>query len=282
MTVSWKTISGNLQGDVSYSLRKSTVTPQYIDFDLIAFSEMWSEFDLAFEYRRDDSETWKTDAYISQTTANYLTKNHLYGLTASKSGESNLIRWEYANSGYLFGQSLQIRVIVLPRIRVFSRANSVHAISEIYGNSKIDFVGQSNHNCIGINQSGQYMCLGGGDFYIIDSLSADELKSSSSSSYEEYYILSGSLIPDVTGNYYEYGVSASGSKSYKLETGDWYLWFADDGMYQAWLIHDEVDVIHPPVAIWYSSGNNPDNPIALPTFTPVSPASGIGTLTLGS
>ena len=178
----WTSISGHLQGDISYNLRKSLVTDTYVDFELTAFAERWSEFDLAFEYRKDNREVWQEDASITQTTANYLDGNKLYGLTSIKDGEAHLIRWQYADNNYLFSESLQIRLRVLPRVRVFSRANSNNPISELYGNSKANLDGMSRHDCIGIDQNGNFMCVGADVFYVITSLDEEEFSSSSSSS----------------------------------------------------------------------------------------------------
>ena len=192
MISSWTTISGHLQGDVSYSLRKSVVTDTYVDIELTAFSEKWQEFDLALEYRKDERQAWQTNASITQTTANYLDGNKLFGFTASKDGEVHLIRWQYSDNSYLFSQSAQIRLRPLPRIRTFSQANSNHPIVELYSKGRVNFIGQSRHDCIGIDNNGNYMCVGSDVFYIIESLDVEEFSSSSESSFSSDSSLSSS------------------------------------------------------------------------------------------
>ena len=117
---SWTTISGHLQGDISYRLRKTLVAPTHIDFELTAFGEKWQKFDVAFEYRKDNRELWQTDASLTRATSEYLRGNRLLGLTASKDGEVHSIRWQYADNDFQFSDSLQIRIRFLPRIRIFS------------------------------------------------------------------------------------------------------------------------------------------------------------------
>ena len=177
----WKNISGYLQGDISYDLRKVLVTPIYIEFELTAFGERWQSFDIAFEYRADEREEWLSNAVITETTAEFLRSNKLYGLTASKYGETHKIVWQYSGNDLFYSDTPQIRLRFLPRVRVFS-SGSYHSISSVYGEGLADLDGLSRHNCIGIDQNGNYMCVGASVFYIIDSLDAEEYSSSSSSS----------------------------------------------------------------------------------------------------
>jgi len=188
-TGDWTTLVGSLQGDVSYLIRKTLVTPVYIDFELILFGEKWPEVDMAFEYRVSEKEQWLEDAIIISTTANYLKDNKMLGLGISKYGTTHSLRWKYSDNNLIYGQQPQIRLRVLPRIRVFSSAGvDYHTISSEYGESLINFDGMSRHNCTGINNSGQYMCLGAHSFYVLDSLDTEEESTSSSSSSTSYII----------------------------------------------------------------------------------------------
>ena len=156
----WKNLKGHVQGDISYNLRKSSLTDVYIELDLIAFGEKWTEFDIAFEYRPDERDEWRSDAVITQTTANYLRGNKLYGLSASKYGSVNSIRWKYSENNLFYSNVPQIRIRVLPRIRTFSSAEAtygIHSVSYAYGDSLVDLDGISRHKCIGINNIGQYI-----------------------------------------------------------------------------------------------------------------------------
>jgi len=168
----WTVLKSHIQGDVSYRIRKSAVTPEYVDFELISFSEKWQQFDIAFEYRSDERDEWEEDAYITSTTATYLMNNKLYGLSATKDGEEHLIRWKYINNGILNGSTPQIRARIIPRVRVFSCGTDNYSISSIYGDRFVDFGGISEHNCIGIDNNGKYMCVNATSFYILESLSA--------------------------------------------------------------------------------------------------------------
>jgi hypothetical protein len=172
--------SGFVPDDITYTLNVTSVDHSYINFDLIAQGEMWTNFDICFEYRLNDRSEFLSDAVITQTTAKYLRGNKLYGLSASKNGISNTIIWKYADNGLFYSNVPQIRIKVLPRIRVFSSAGTYKNISSLYGDALINFDGQSRHTCIGINKSGYYMCVGSDVFYVIDSLDAEEFSSSSS------------------------------------------------------------------------------------------------------
>lgn len=178
----WKIIKGHLQGDISYDLRKILVTPVYIELELTTFGEKWQEFDVSFEYRFNDAEEWRTDAIITEISSKYMDGNKLYGLTASKYGETHTIIWKYSDNNLLYGSVPQIRFTLLPRVRIFSEANNQYSVSSLYGQNLVDFDGISRHHCVGINDEGYYMCLGAHSFYIIDSLDAEEESTSSETS----------------------------------------------------------------------------------------------------
>jgi hypothetical protein len=181
-TSNWTTIKGNFQGDISYSLRKVLVTPVYIDLELTIFGERWEEVDIGFEYRLNNKEEWKSDAIIVQSTSKYLRGNKLFGLSVSKYGEIHTIQWKYSENNLFFSNTPQIKLNVLPRIRVFSSSGVYNQVSSVYGDGLTDLKGQTRHRAIGVNESGQYMCLGQDVFYIIDSLEDEEYSTSSDSS----------------------------------------------------------------------------------------------------
>jgi hypothetical protein len=178
----WKILKGHLQGDISYDLIKVLTTPIYVELEIVAFGQKWEEFDIAFEYRLNDKETWKEDAVIIETTANYLKGNRLYGLSASKDGVTHTIIWKYSENNILYSMVPQIRLRFLPRLRAFGSVNSNHSIVSMYGDSLINFDGISRHDCVGIDKYGRYICLGAHSIYIIDSLDAEEESTSSESS----------------------------------------------------------------------------------------------------
>lgn len=175
-------ISSHVQGDVSCYVRKTHVDSQYVEFEFMAFSNNWPEFDIVFEYRRDHLETWRDDASMTETTANYLKGNKLYGITASQYGIQHLIKWKYSDNNLSFGNTVEVRISILPRVRVFSYANSACTISSMYGDSLVNLDEISDHNCIGIDHDGNYMCIGDSVFYVLSSLDIEGLSTSSSSS----------------------------------------------------------------------------------------------------
>lgn len=178
----WTTINGYVQGDISYNLRKVLVTPVYAEFEITGFSEKWMEFDIAFEYRSDERYQWMEDSVITETSANYLRGNKIFGLQASKDGVVNTIFWKYSDNNLFYGSSPQIRLRVLPRVRLFGNTNSKYTIVEAYGDSLLNMEGLSGYNIVGLDQSGRYMGVGDSIFYIMDDLGSESLSSSDSSS----------------------------------------------------------------------------------------------------
>jgi len=159
-----------VQGDFSYVISPSTVTSSYIDFYIRIFSEKWSHVDIAFEYKSDENSSFNTDAAITSTDATFLNENKLYGLPACASGESSLIRWKYGDNNIDYGNNTIIRIRSLPRVRIFSEANSSYCSSTAYGQHLSDFNFSTTHKVIGLNDSGQYMAVDSTSFYILDSL----------------------------------------------------------------------------------------------------------------
>ena len=167
----WTNLGTHIQGDVSLEYDQSIVTNDYVDFKLIAFAEKWDQFDIAFEYRKDARDPWQEDAVIIQTTATYLKDNKLFGLNASKAGVTHLIRWKYSDNHLLYGNVPEIRIRILPRIRIFGKTGNAYSISSIYGDSFADFTNMSLNKCIGINNSNQFMCVDKATFFVMNSLS---------------------------------------------------------------------------------------------------------------
>ena len=177
----WTTVNGYVQGDVSYNLRRVLVTTVFAEFEVTAFSEKWQEFDLAFEYRLDERNTWMEDAVITETDANYLRGNKLYGLKASQSGYVNTVIWKYSDNNLFYGNIPQIRLRVLPRVRLFGNTNSNHSVISLYGDSLLNLEGLSEYNIVGVDNNGRHMGVGDNVFYIMDDLGSESSESSSSS-----------------------------------------------------------------------------------------------------
>ena len=200
---SWTNLKGHLQGDISYDLKRVLVNSVYVDFDLVTFGEKWTKVDIAFEYRLTPKENWRTDAVIISTTADYLRENKLYGLTASKYGTTNSLRWKYSENNLFYSDTPEIRLRVLPRIRTFGSANSTYSISSAYGDSLVDLNAVTSHKCIGIDNNGRYMCVDSSSFYIMDSLNdASRLYSYSGVLNPNFaiHINSGNYIVSDSGN----------------------------------------------------------------------------------
>lgn len=172
MTGNWNNLSFTMQGDVSYSLSISSVSLLSVDFRLIGYSEKWNNFDVAFEYQDKESLAWIDDASIISTNAKYLKGNKLYGLDASKYGSTNIFRWKYIDNHFLMGNTINVRIRILPRIKNFGHFYPYSSVSESYGENKADIDSWSNDKkCLMINNVGQYVCSNGADITVYNSLS---------------------------------------------------------------------------------------------------------------
>ncbi len=159
MITSWNNLLGLVQGDISYNLRVFDIQDGYVDFLITAFSERWSEFDASFEYKLDLEFKWKDDMAVVSDNSKQVEKNKLYGLSASKYGSANIIRWYFEYNRVFIGQNVHVRVNILPRIRSFSTSGRHHLVTETNNANMIKANGSSNEEIvIGVNQSGQHIC----------------------------------------------------------------------------------------------------------------------------
>lgn len=169
---SWNTISTILNGEISYYIKKYSLSQTTVDLQIVASSVRWDNFDIEFEYRNNAEESWKTDANLTFTSGNSINKNRVYNLQTSYYGTSNIIRWDFSKNNIQYGSNISIRIKILPRIRNFSLSLINYIISETYGQSNINLIsGSSNKQCIGLNMDGKYICLTNTSLRIFNELS---------------------------------------------------------------------------------------------------------------
>lgn len=170
---SWSTISTIINGDISYVLKQTNLTNDSVDFILTSYSLKWDEFDISIEYRNSSLDEWRDDIVLTFTTANMISNNQVYGLQASQYGTDNTIRWNFSNNNVSFGTSIQLLIRIVPRIRNFSRSVLGNIVTDLYGNHNSSWVGSSGtHRFMGMNKIGQYMCISGSSFYILDTITS--------------------------------------------------------------------------------------------------------------
>ena len=115
-TGEWKIGSKMVQGDFSYSLTIEAVYRDKIVYTLVVFSEKWDNVDLAFEYRRENDEQWRTNARIVKATSRYLIGNKLYDLSTSDIGSTHTLEWKYSKNECSYGpyKSKEFQSIIHP------------------------------------------------------------------------------------------------------------------------------------------------------------------------
>lgn len=178
MKTAWNSISGIVQGDITYSLRTISLSDSSADFSLIAYSEKWEKFDISFEYRAKKEDEWRKDAFLTMSNANKIAGNKIMGLDATKYGAINVLRWDYARNAITYGENIEVRIVILPRFRQFSTSGTSNIVSQIYGKNWADVDGASNVKVLNTNNDGQYICKVNSCVYIKDSLNEDATYSS--------------------------------------------------------------------------------------------------------
>ncbi len=153
------TISSIINGDISYSLNISSINTEYVDIHIIAYSKRWTNFDASIEYRLHTEDAWKKNISISYSNCSVVDGNTLFNLSCSEYGSTNIVRWSYKNNKFVFGDDVQVRLNILPRIRNYGKNLNNHIVSELYGGHSSSLIHNSSIKCIGTNLNGQYICI---------------------------------------------------------------------------------------------------------------------------
>lgn len=159
MKTAWNSISGLVQGDISYAFRTSALSNSTVDFAMVAYSEKWTKFDISFEFRAKREETWRKDAFLILSNANKIDGNKVIGLDASKYGAINLIRWDFAKNAITYGENIEVKINILPRVKHFSSSTLCSISSHVYGSqlSDIDRI-TTEVIILNLNNDGNYIC----------------------------------------------------------------------------------------------------------------------------
>jgi len=169
----WITESITINGDLSYALRRGEINTNYVDIEVVAYSDRWNNFDALIEFREREGGEWRSDMQISFSTANSIDKNRLRNLACASNGGLNLIRWKYPQNGLKYGQKPDIRLKILPRYLNFSTSSISFMMSENSGINFSKFIDASTWvQPINLNQSGQTIALTSDSVRIYNDLSS--------------------------------------------------------------------------------------------------------------
>ena len=200
----WTSDAITINGDLSYAIKRGEINNSYVDIEIVAYSDRWSNFDAEIEFRERDGESWKDDMQIMFSTANTIDKNRLRGLSCSSTGGLNLIRWRYSKNGIKYGKSSQVRVKILPKYINFSTSNASWIISNNSGINTSEFLDSSSKlKPININQSGKILALTSNSIQLHESLSSPAIYTYSGLSNPSFamQILNGNyFIADTNNN----------------------------------------------------------------------------------
>ena len=175
MSSPWFTTSSLLNGEISYYFRIIELTKEYADIEIVAYSITWEQFDVVIEYRLGEDYDWMDDIAITKTSADNFYKNVIYGLSASQYGTSNTFRWRFIQNDIVYGEDIQLKLGIPPRVRNYSTCFTTHALTEVYGESNVDFVTASqSRKVISKDRDGNYICIKDDLVYTIARLSQPE------------------------------------------------------------------------------------------------------------
>lgn len=176
MKTAWNSISGIVQGDITYTFRATALSNSDADFTMIAYSEKWDKLDISFEFRAKKEETWRKDAFLTISNANKIDGNRVIGLDASKYGAINIIRWSFTKNAITYGENIEVRVNILPRIKQFSTSRTSHIASQVYGRqwASVDAI-SNNAKILNINNDGKYIMADNSVIYIRESPDGENL-----------------------------------------------------------------------------------------------------------
>jgi len=156
----WISEAITINGDLSYIIKRGEINQKYVDIEITAYSDRWSNFDALIEFREREGAEWRSDIQILFSTANSLDKNRLRDLICASNGGLNLIRWDYRRNGLRYGQNPDIRLKILPRYVNFSHSSVASVVSENSGINQCQYLGsQSHQKPINLNNTGQYLTL---------------------------------------------------------------------------------------------------------------------------
>lgn len=199
----WTTQSMTINGDLSYSLEIGEINTKYVDIEIVAYSDKWSNFDILVEFRERDGEEWRSDMQVLFSTANSLDKNRFRDLVCSPEGSLNLIRWDYIKNNLKYGETPDIRIKILPQYRSFSTSNVSHLVSINSGINKSQFIDSSRkRKPISLNQSGEVISLNSDSIRVSETISSSVIYSYSGLSSPSFAIqtLNGNYFVADTGN----------------------------------------------------------------------------------
>jgi len=169
----WTNSGSNIQGDLNMHLEMGRVYQKFVELNLFSFSSKWDKFDIAIEYRKNKNEQWYNDAKLILTDCDYIKGNKLFGLKALSVGYLSKIIWNYSQNHIKMGDNVETRILILPRIKQFSKSSNVSLETVSYGNNKVDFISKtSNYNILGINNYGQYIASSAVRLYIFNSFNS--------------------------------------------------------------------------------------------------------------
>jgi len=166
--------SGIIQGDIVCFLRSDFYSQDYIDLVLTAYSEKWSRFDVSLQYKLGDE--WFDDFNVISSSANRIDKNRLLGISASKYGYQNTIRWKLNSNIVLSNSDIPVRVNILPLIKNFTTSGTSNIVSELHAGNSAEIVGISHSNmAIGTNNKGQWISYNSGTLRVSDVIDGQPL-----------------------------------------------------------------------------------------------------------
>ena len=146
-----------------------TQTGNSIDVQVSLLSFRHKYADIEFLYRSDFGEAWKTDAFVSASTAKFIDGNKLFRMPCLPHGYPNIIRWKFEKNGLTTGNKCQIKVKILPAITTLNFYKNQTTAESIYNNKFNEIQSVIPHKILGIDNYGNWIGLNEDNFIVVDS-----------------------------------------------------------------------------------------------------------------
>ena len=159
------------QGDITYSLSpvKGKDSGSYVDLEVTLFSSLFPRTDFSIEYRIDEWGSWQTVNYLVASTSGVIDNNIVRAAKCSESGSSCQIRWNYLAEDITPGSKVNLRLSLLSFPLFFERCRNTTYIEGGTDISNPWLAGGLDFNIVGIDHSGNWICVATGEVFTVTS-----------------------------------------------------------------------------------------------------------------
>ena len=139
-----------------------------IDVGLTLFSTSSKYASVAFYYKKNYLDEWRSDAKIIASPARFAYGNELHGLPCSILGSENVLTWDHESNGVAAGSSCLLKIEVIPSSTVMCLAEGFTWIETLFKGGDRIVEGRVKGKAIGLDCYGNSVVNGGYSFSVVD------------------------------------------------------------------------------------------------------------------